>query len=194
MAKIWHSIDGEAEEPGGWDQIPVPDAERYVLVEIQSGSSRPRVAVRQRLRPASLKKTGSVQFLLVRTGTARTERWFAVLFPAVSMMVNGNAVCTGLTMLADKDVISFASGQPEWVFTTERNACVEFYQGEPGLHCPRCKLPLEPGQPMVVCPGCSAVHHQLEHRSCWTYAPTCALCDRATPLEEATCSWTPNEL
>ena len=135
--------------------------------------------------------------LLVRVGNAAAERWFAIVYPGVDLRLNGARVVTGLAGLADRDVMSLnGRGSDEWVFTTERLPEVLVYSGDPGLHCPRCKLPLELGQRVVTCPSCRAQHHQDETiaKPCWSYAPNCSHCAQGTSLTDPAYSWTPDEL
>ena len=96
---------------------------------------------------------------------------------------------------ATRDVLGVTGNATEWVFTTEQLAHVEPYKGDPDAYCVRCKLALEDGQRVVVCPSCLAIHHQdpsLE-LPCWTYAETCAQCSRGTRMNNAY-AWTPDDL
>ena len=190
MAGIWYFNEATT----AWDREPVSDDSRYLLVDMLPRRMKPRIAARKRLprRGAGAPH----RFLLVRTGTARSERWFAVLFAEAGLMVNGQAVPGGLINLHDRDLLRFPAVGREWVFTTTRSARIETFDGETGTFCPRCKLPLEAGQAIVVCPDCGTIHHQDEGSElpCWTYAAACGQCHRATGFDDAASGWTPDEL
>lgn len=203
-----------------WQALEVPDDSRFVQVDLLRNSPEPRLRTRRRLRatrsPAAQPTAdGSAaagvrpgargrrsacrlacRFLLVRTGDARAERWFAVLGQDVPLLVNGLPVRTGLVALSDRDLLSFAGDSRELAFGTRRDARIERFDGVADTYCPRCKLVLEAGQQVVACPECGAVHHQDEQAElpCWTYAQSCVHCDCPTDLDAPATLWTPDEL
>lgn len=200
MAAIWHT-----DNPGKWYASLIPMDSRYVMVERPTTRRGARDAVRRAPRFTPRKRLTSLarhanalpKMLLVRTGRAADEKWFAIPYPGSRLRRDGGRVDTGLAHLADRDVISLdGPGADEWVFTTERLAHIEVYTGERGLHCPRCKLEVCEGESVVACPGCGTLHHQDDAiaKPCWTYAPGCALCARDTSLADSAYAWTPDEL
>jgi hypothetical protein len=77
-------------------------------------------------------------------------------------------------------------------FSLERLARVVPFDGVDKSHCPRCQTVIERGTPAVRCPQCGVWHHESDEFRCWTYSPTCALCDQPTELE-GSFRWTPEE-
>ena len=110
-----------------------------------------------------------------------------------ALRVNGQPLALGIRALRDRDEISLA-GQRCFFSTEELARIVAF----PGLAqpvcCPRCKQKVEAGQLAVACPNCRAWHHQTEEFPCWTYGPTCALCQIQATALDAGYSWTPEML
>jgi hypothetical protein len=193
VAGLWHE-----DETGDWIESVVPDHTRYIRVEPMHADAglAPMLTARKRINPGSrLRGTENVWFL-IRTGMANAENWFVLPGPAAQLRLNGIPVTTGMARLVDKDVLAFAANPAEWVFTTERFAAIGTYEDAAGLFCPRCKLPLDPGQKVVACPSCRVIHHQDEsiEKLCWTYSDGCANCYRGTNLTNPTYSWTPNAL
>ena len=191
MAGMWHE-----DETGDWIESVVPHHTRYVVAETTRAGLALRLTARKRINPTSRFLGAANMLFLVRTGMANAENWFVLPGPATQLRLNGSPVTTGMAHLADKDVLAFESNPAEHIFTTERLAVVECYAGAASLFCPRCKLPLVPGQNFVACPSCRVIHHQDESidKLCWTYADGCANCYRDTGLTNPTYSWTPNAL
>lgn len=121
-----------------------------------------------------------------------TERW-ALVDHGKPVRVNGHPPAAGLRILEDRDEIRTAGGATSF-FSTETRARVEPFPGaDRPVHCPRCKLEIEPGTAAVKCPNCSIWHHESTRYRCWTYAEHCALCDQETALD-AGFRFTPEDL
>ena len=189
MACIWW-----VDKSGGWTSTAIPQDSRYVLLEGPASGSAPKLKPRRRIRRASGARA-QPSALLVRTGMARSERWFLVPYPGTRLDLNGGEILGGVSALRHKDVFGPAGSCKEWVFTTERHAHVESYRSDTEAYCVRCKLALKDGQRVVVCPSCFAIHHQDASLDlpCWTYADTCAQCSRGTRMNNAY-AWTPDDL
>lgn len=132
--------------------------------------------------------------LLMRTqDSCGQERCVLLSPPRHGARVNGQRVLVGVCVLSDRDVIALGSGQTVW-FSSERRAEVVPFTGE-HASCIRCKLPLEPGTPAVLCPapGCGFWHHQSEDKPCWSYTDGCAACGYPTDLN-AGFQWSPADL
>ncbi|MEQ1858748.1 MAG: hypothetical protein ABMA13_02300 [Chthoniobacteraceae bacterium] len=109
-----------------------------------------------------------------------------------SVAVNGSPL-RGLRVLRDRDELRFDGGARVY-FSTEQLAAVRPHESDATLCCPRCKLAsITRGVPTVTCPTCKAVCHQAEDLACWTYGPTCPLCDQPTALD-AGYHWSPEDL
>ncbi|MSU57211.1 MAG: hypothetical protein EXS35_03350 [Pedosphaera sp.] len=107
--------------------------------------------------------------------------------------VNGQPLAGGLRVLRDRDEILIA-GRTRFYFSTEELAKVEpFTAGEHPVFCARCRQPIQSGTPAVRCPGCGHWCEQSEAKPCWTYGPTCPLCDQPTAFDTGL-RWTPEEL
>jgi hypothetical protein len=118
------------------------------------------------------------------------EGWVVVGPPAVS--VNGSRLDLGIRVLRDRDELRAGGGRV--FFSTETLAVVVPFPGAgKPTFCPRCKLEIALGSPVVRCPGCGVYHHQSEEFPCWVYAPRCALCDHPTALD-AGYRWVPEDL
>ena len=119
--------------------------------------------------------------------------WALLEGSEASVRVNGLPLVLGIHALRDRDEISVA-GQ-RYFFSTEELAQVTPFPGlaQPAC-CPRCKQKVEVGQTAVACPHCHAWHHQSEEFPCWTYDPTCALCQLQSTALDAGYSWTPDTL
>ena len=122
--------------------------------------------------------------VVLRRAFAReaVENWL-LLAPPRMAWINGQELVVGLRVLRDRDEIHLRGATPMY-FSTEVLAQVAAF---PGLtrpaHCPRCRQVIEAGTPAVQCPGCRMWHHQSAGCECWTYGPTCAVCDQATALD-----------
>ena len=107
--------------------------------------------------------------------------------------VNGQALSCGLRVLRDRDEI-LIPGLTRCYFSTEDPARVEpFPAGEGPVFCARCRQPIQPATPAVRCPACGHWCEQSEAKPCWTYGPTCPLCEQPTAFDTGL-RWTPEEL
>ena len=131
----------------------------------------------------------SAAVVLLRIGSGRD--WAALVPGDFPLTHNGQPVPAGLRVLAHGDLLAHAGSRA--FFSTEESACVEVFTGSEAIACPRCKLPIAPGQSVVRCPDCGVVHHQLVDRPCWNYAPNCSFCPRSTALD-AGLRWSPESL
>jgi hypothetical protein len=151
------------------------------------------------------------------------ESWVVVAPAPSALRVNGLPLGTGIHALADRDELRLEGGGDRCFFSTERVARpVRYPGGAQPVHCPRDRRPIEPGSRAIQCPACSVWHHHpevepavaaeaqvpgdtaevgtaeaasgsTEPMSCWTYGPTCALCDQPSALD-AGFRWTPEGL
>ena len=128
------------------------------------------------LRPAAPGDVSHLRFLAVEK-----DSWVLLASPAGVVRVNGDPVVAGIRVLRDRDEIVL--GGARCFFSAERLARIEPFPGADGdVICPRCKRPIAPATPAIRCPGCGTWHHQEGERSCFTYAPKCALCEQASDL------------
>jgi hypothetical protein len=143
----------------------------------------------QASRAADEARSGAFLMPLEQEGM---ERW-AVVDNGGRARINGQPTAAGLRLLEDRDEIRTAAGAMAF-FSTETRARIEPFPGaERPVHCPRCKLEIEPGTPAVNCPRCSIWHHESKRYPCWTYAERCSLCDQETALD-AGFRFTPEDL
>ena len=144
--------------------------------------------------------SGASDSVALCTAHAGGERWALLAGSAARVSVNGNPVTLGIRHLRDRDEILLRSGDASvawrFFFSTEMLACVQPLPAGVTASCPRCKDPLEPGQPAVRCPACCVWHHQNEqsNRPCWTYSELCAACNNQATALDAGFRWTPEEL
>ena len=148
-----------------------------------------------RLDPVSVEPNARLESnanacLLVRV--AGHEQWAALVDEGADVLHNGARIAAGLRILEHRDALALA-GAAAMFFTTEALAHVELFADAAPVPCPRCRSDVRQGDPMVRCPSCRVVHHEVTDRNCWTYAPTCALCSQPTALD-AGLRWTPEEL
>ena len=131
--------------------------------------------------------------LLLREPADEGTAWIILADVRHHVRVNGLPLPAGIRVLADRDEIH-VEGKDPWYFSTEETARVVAFPGsDPRLHCPRCKRPIEVGQPAVRCPSCGVWHHQVpeEQFPCWTYSESCGACARQATALEAEFRWTP---
>lgn len=131
--------------------------------------------------------------LICRGRVNGCDAWVLLVDHSKEVWVNGQPVFLGLRILQDKDELRMNGASPMF-FSSEQLPKVEPYEATPaeGL-CPRCKRPLQAGQPAVRCPQCKVWCHQQEKDfPCWTYSKTCALCNQPTDLHSSF-RWTPDE-
>ncbi len=118
--------------------------------------------------------------------------WVILAGTDARLRINGVSVAIGLATLRHRDEVCLVGGTPIF-FSTERLASVETYRADDAPRCPRCSLAIELGDNFVCCPSCDVIYHQLPDRECWTYSPTCSLCDQSSDLA-AGYRWHPEDL
>jgi hypothetical protein len=110
--------------------------------------------------------------------------WVLVGPPAVCR-INGERVATGMKRLEHKDEIVIGASQTTLLYSSEAIATITAHvSGSDPAVCPRCRLPIDDGAPVVACPSCRVAHHQDETNAlpCWTYSDKCAICGHSTAL------------
>lgn len=135
---------------------------------------------------------GSVADATATGPMAPSEAWAVLAGAGTKLRVNGIAITVGIATLRDRDELCLDGAAP-FYFSTERLVNVETYRASDAPRCPRCTLPIEAGEAYVCCPGCRVLHHQLPERECFTYSPTCTLCDQPSDLT-AGYRWSPEDL
>ena len=149
----------------------------------------------RRLRGKRSRSRAGDTALLLSSGSgtdAEPTCWLVLTSGGSDLRINGWPARSGICALEDRDELRI--DQRTLYFSTERLAATgPFAAGANPLFCPRCKQTLEDDTAAVRCPGCGVWHHQSEQLPCWSYAPTCALCEQSTDLE-AGFRWTPEEL
>lgn len=166
MAHLWMQ-----EATGGWVIVPL-ESDPLAL-----DGMPPRRLQASRLAPEA--RGGAFVMPFEQDGM---ERW-ALVDDGGRVRINGHPPAAGLRILEDRDEIRIAAGATAF-FSSEKAARVEPFPGaERPVHCPRCKLAIDPGAPAVGCPRCAIWHHQSDRYPCWTYAERCALCDQETALD-----------
>ncbi len=177
----------QARDPGSFE-VRELDADRWLLEIDEAG----RLLAVPATTPSPEAPQPHPPPLLVRARPGQpSETWVALSVAPGGLVVNGRPLSTGLKRLSHRDELRMGVARA-W-FSSECRARVEPYGGEGELPCPRCKLPIEPGQPSVRCPNCRVVHHQLTERDCWTHVPQCAGCQTPTILG-AELAWSPERL
>jgi len=117
----------------------------------------------------------------IRLRAAGSE-WVLLAGPSARVRINGEPLALGVRVLRDRDEIVVGSARS--YFSTERLASVDPFPDNLGvIFCARCKNKIDPGAPAVRCPGCGCWCHQREDLECWSYSPTCPLCDQSTALD-----------
>jgi hypothetical protein len=168
---------------GGWDVQPL-EGERYCL-----RATAPSVLA------GHDEATAPTDALLLRVDEVEGVTgpgWALLAGGDARLLLNGEPVVLGLAQLRHRDELRLDGGGPLY-FSTERLAAVEAYAREDAPRCPRCAQPIARGEPVVRCPACGVLHHELPGRNCWTYIERCALCPQATALD-GELAWTPEEL
>ena len=121
--------------------------------------------------------------VLLRRSQEGPGGWVLLAGPDSAVRVNGLLLNGGIRVLDDRDEIRTPVGGTIF-FSTEQQARVETFPGsDTPVHCPRCKLAIEPGSPAVRCPGCFLWFHESEEYPCWRYAEKCSICDQSTAFE-----------
>ena len=172
MAHLW------IEEKSAWAVAPL-EGIRFALA---SRADKPLVRVQS-----------AADILLLHAQKLRDEGWLLITAANRNVRVNGTRVL-GLRRLHDRDEIRVPRGG-RFFFTTERLAHAAPFPGaEHDILCPRCKKPVNKGDPAVRCPTCDLWHHESDAEgatACWTFADRCAGCDHPTELP-ASFRWTPD--
>jgi len=123
--------------------------------------------------------------------------WALVWRRDLVVRINGRRHGLGLRVLRHRDEIRIGDGDPVFYSTETLPVVIPFPgAGEP-VFCTRCQLALEPGQPVVRCPGerCGGgyyYHAQEGQRDCFNYGP-CLVCGYE-PTGQTTFQWTPTEV
>jgi hypothetical protein len=181
MSLIW--LDSEN---CGWVIYPLRN-DRHAL------SPNPRDPIR--LLPAA-RPEKTAAFVGCYSNPAGGEIWILECPASVRVRINGDPVYLGVHTLKDRDEIVLA-GKSRFYFSLEELAHVEPFPGaaQP-VFCARCKKPIEKGTLAVRCPSstCRQWSHQAEKMPCWTYGPTCPMCDQPSKLDPAEYRWTPEVL
>lgn len=177
MAHLWQ-LDGPM-----WQRLPL--AGRYF------GLGAPP---ERRAQPATSLPFGEATAVIgCYEFPGQAARWILFEKSPSSVRLNGNPILAGIAVLKDRDEI-LLHGLTRLYFSTEEEARVEtFPGGESPVFCARCRQAIPPGTPAVRCPACGHWCEQSELKPCWTYGPTCPLCEQATAFD-AGLRWTPEEL
>jgi len=174
MAHLWlRDRDGE------WAALPLEEA----VWELGGGRSVRRVAGDRRVDPER------EAALLMPAGLNRS--WYLIAAPACAVRINGAPLPTRIRALRDRDEIQVGSSR--LYFSTETLAAVVPFAGDGETRCARCRMAILSPTPAVACPDCGVWYHQTATLPCWTYTPTCALCEQPTALEGGF-RWTPEAL
>jgi len=129
--------------------------------------------------------------VLMPTNTSGAE-WVLVCKPGLCR-VNGIPNLLGIAVMQDRDEIHMESG-PRLYFSKESQATIAPFDRVGEIACARCSLPIEPGQPTVICPACKIAYHQDVDADlpCWTYG-SCLICGNPGTLDGGL-AWSPAEL
>ncbi len=177
MAHMWQS-DGPA-----WVRRPL--AGNYAVLGAQ-----PELPIRSAM--ALPPDRGPVLLGLYARGDSPPV-WVLLSAAESRVWVNGQILSCGLCVLRDRDEIMIA-GRSRFYFSTEELARMEPFPASEGpVYCARCRQPIQPGTPAVRCPACGHWCEQSETKPCWTYGPTCPLCEQPTAFDSGL-RWTPEEL
>ncbi len=111
------------------------------------------------------------------------RRLALVLPPGAAAAINGQP-SLAVTVLADRDEITVEKNRVYFSAHSPTEPEI-FVQKGWQVCCPRCASELQPGDTVVGCPACLALHHEgpvaggrQEDRRCWSYDPKCASCGR----------------
>lgn len=188
------------DEANAWSVLNLTDDVYRLTLPPSQAADRFRPPVVEPDRVERLSQAGAL--LLVRGGVgsvagdtepmASSEDWAVLAGVGTRLRVNGVGIAVGIATLRHRDELCLDGG-PALYFSTERLVNVEKYRANDAPRCPRCTLPIEVGDAYVCCPGCRVLHHQLPERECWTYTPTCTLCDQSSDLS-AGYRWSPEGL
>ncbi len=169
---------------GRWVNQPLP----------VSGVALADIGTELRLHPLTAGPVPPTQSCIVPYADGgRAAGWALVAASDSPVRLNGRSMLLGIHALRDRDEVVL--GAHRVFFSTEELARAVPFPGlaQPAF-CPRCKQKIEPGDLAVSCPRCRAWHHQTHTYPCWTYAPSCALCQGQSTALDAGYAWTPEEL
>ena len=175
--------------------IFVEDGKEWPVARLEGDRHALRGDAEVSLRPGRAEHAddGSRPLILRVADSPGDERWVVVHTPGSALRINGTALATGIRVLSHRDELRQAGIAGRVFFSLEGLAHVAPFDGVEGSRCPRCQQPIELGSPAVRCPQCGVWHHESEEYGCWTYSPTCSLCDQPTELEGGF-RWTPEEM
>ncbi|HUW58242.1 MAG TPA: hypothetical protein VMZ92_16515 [Planctomycetota bacterium] len=185
MAHLWVE-QGTGEKTSEWGVVSLDGPVFYLTGDAE----RPVAAPRDGEKP----RNSGAYMMRHNGGPAGTETWILYAAPEPPVYVNGKRLDLGIHVLAERDEIRLASHR--MLFSSQRAARVEPFPGigRPGpCPCPRCRQPIEIGDPAVRCPNCGTWYHQSDDLPCYTYAPRCAVCKAPTELS-GEFQWTPEDL
>ena len=128
----------------------------------------------------------------VITRAGASGSWVLLGRPDQHLVHNGATCLAGMRVLEHQDCIALEGFETVY-FSTEEELRIEPFTASAEASCPRCRRAILPGDPAVKCPSCGVFHHEMADSNCWTYAPTCALCQRQTQLD-AGLQWSPAAL
>ncbi len=183
MAHVW------VQDAEGWGVVPLTEGDAVALTQDDTA------AVRQMDAPTPQ------EAIITHPRAPERGRWVLLAAADARVRVNGRRLLLGVHVLRDKDEIRVGGSGPRF-FSTEQLARVGRFQagGSPTM-CPRCCQEIVDGSPVVRCPGCGMIHHQIEGElPCWTGYDddgfgTCARCDHPVSLDDqAAYRWTPEAL
>ena len=168
--------------------VPLDEHDEFEL----TGNSDSPVKIRRSLPDQSAT-------VLLRTKTDHGADVFALLTPEETqhqVRINGSPVIAGIRVLQDRDeiVVRDCEGRSHRLyFSAERIARIEqLKEQDRTVSCARCSLEITPGDQIIRCPKCNAVHHQSDELTCWTYSDKCAngMCYQDTEIT-SDFSWVP---
>ena len=192
MAHIWIE-----EETGAWRLAPL-DKATYAVVSQREAPLNPLCDSTARLAGIAL----------LRVAESATADWLLMAEADMPLFVNGAPLPLGIRKLRDRDeiLIPAAAGESSGFsppanrirlfFSTERLARIEPLPGsDHEILCLRCRQTIRPGSLAVQCPNpaCDHWYHEEGELLCWSYSPSCAICDQSTALD-ADYRWTPEDL
>jgi hypothetical protein len=139
--------------------------------------------------PLDGETVGAPGIRLLRLGSG-TDRGVALMAQSgVGVLVNGLPAAGGLRLLEHKDEV--VVGRHRFYYSSESAPVLAVFRVEAAARtttCPVCRGVIKDGTQAVRCPGCTRWFHQIEPidgqpaRRCWTFAPTCRICNHPTPL------------
>lgn len=117
--------------------------------------------------------------------------------PGHPAFVNGEPLIGQMQVLKHKDEL-LLDGARHFYSAESKPMVVPFHlaAGQRRPRCPVCRVAIEDGQPVVLCPGCRRTFHEIaaaaDHsaKGCWTYNTHCRFCEHPTDLQGSD-FWTP---